>query len=213
MKYQLPHQLLENLELFIPRILLGTTEDQISEIIRKSGVGFVESCELVISPKTQHKTSAKIRLYRWSSTSGALEDFELTKSIKLHLTRDNGYEYWTILPNQPEQSELDKTELEQDTIYQDELKQEEDSLAMDDIDLRDDFDKEVDALLDLPLPMKRGVVVACQLESLEYKEEKLQEDPPNINSPPIYSEFSMDEIDEWLNNLPMKRQASIASTR
>jgi hypothetical protein len=95
--------LTSNLDLYIPRIEAGTTEEYIKHIFEKSRVGTVEYCDISLTKnkdtqKPQH-FSAFVKLISWSNLSAACGDFARTKSIRLYLGSRQTGEYWMILPN------------------------------------------------------------------------------------------------------------------
>jgi hypothetical protein len=94
--------LTSNLDLYIPRVSSGTTEEQVKSLFYKSNIGTVEYCDFATTKDKDTKkpqyTSAFIKLNSWSPTSGACEDFAKNKSIRLHLSRTSA-EFWIILPN------------------------------------------------------------------------------------------------------------------
>jgi hypothetical protein len=94
--------LTSNLDLYIPRVSSGTTEEQVKSLFFQSRIGTVEHCDFAITKDKDTKkpqyTSAFIRLSSWSSKSGACEDFAINKSIRLHLSHSSK-EFWIILPN------------------------------------------------------------------------------------------------------------------
>jgi hypothetical protein len=236
LQVQSHYMLTSNLDLYIPRIRTGTTEDDIKEIFEKNRVGTVEYCDISLtrdkdSKKPQH-FCAFVKLISWSNLSAACEDFARTKSIRLHLNRQTS-EFWMILPNNNpiprshvntsqlaaatdklfeqtekitekadkfedemratiaemrqmmlfQQQKIERLELEVAFLQKDtvtvttdaisELFEEEEMPLARTEPVHDeekveerDFDAEVDALLDLPLPMMRGVSCETQMPSL-----------------------------------------------
>lgn len=90
----------KNLELYIPRASLRTTEYQVKEFFFKYQIGIVEYCDLVVIKDKETKepayTSVFLKLDTWNPISTACADFEKDGSIKLFLSAT---EFWIILPN------------------------------------------------------------------------------------------------------------------
>ena len=94
--------LAQNLELYIPRANLRTTEQQVRDHFFSCNIGTVEHCDLVVTKDKETKqpifASVFIKLITWSPFSGACTEFAENGSIKLHLSR-NSNEFWVVLPN------------------------------------------------------------------------------------------------------------------
>lgn len=103
-RMQVPYNtmLTTNLDLYIPRVSAGTTEEQIKTMFARSNIGAVDYCDLSLTKDKDTKKpqylSAFVKLRTWSNLSGACEDFARNKTIKLYLSRETG-EFWIILPN------------------------------------------------------------------------------------------------------------------
>ena len=232
--------LISNLDLYIPRIASGITEQDIKYIFEKSHVGTIEYCDISLTKDKDTKKpqyfSAFIKLASWSKFSGACEDFARTKSIRLHLSRQTN-EFWIILPNNNplprshvnnsqlaaatdklfEQTEritekADKFEdemratiaemrqmmqLQQEKIERLEFELaflQKDAVTINPVSAEEeipvpneerDFDAEVDALLDLPLPMMQGVVNAEQMPSLPRNDVDINDEEFFAKQPPL----------------------------
>jgi hypothetical protein len=88
-----------NLDIHIPYVTTGITEEQIKFIIDKSGIATVEYCDFVVTKGERgENTSAFVKLVRWHRHCGACEDFGKTQTIFLYLSRETN-ERWIILPN------------------------------------------------------------------------------------------------------------------
>jgi hypothetical protein len=102
MQVQSNTMLTSNLDIYIPRVAHGTTEEQIKAVFTHSRVGTVEYCDLSLTKDKDTKKpqylSAFIKLISWSNLSGACEDFAKNGSIRLYLSRETS-EFWMILPN------------------------------------------------------------------------------------------------------------------
>ena len=102
LQVQLNSMLTSNIDLYIPRVSAGTTEEQIKALFAKSGIAEVEYCDISQTKDKDSKKplflSAFVKLRAWSKLSGACEDFAKHKSIRLYLSRETG-EFWIILPN------------------------------------------------------------------------------------------------------------------
>jgi hypothetical protein len=96
------NMLTSNLDLYIPRVAQGTTEEQIKAVFAHSRIGTVEYCDLSLTKDKDTKKpqylSAFVRLSSWSNSSGACEDFAKNESIRLYLSRETN-EFWILLPN------------------------------------------------------------------------------------------------------------------
>ena len=94
--------LTQNLELYIPRANLRTTEQQVRDHFFSCNIGTVEHCDLVVTKDKETKqpqfASVFLKLVTWSPFSGACKEFAENGSIKLHLSRTSS-EFWVILPN------------------------------------------------------------------------------------------------------------------
>ena len=94
--------LAQNLELYIPRANLRTTEQQVRDHFFSCNIGTVEHCDLVVTKDKETKqpqfASVFIKLITWSPLTDACADFTKNGSIKLHLSR-NSNEFWVVLPN------------------------------------------------------------------------------------------------------------------
>jgi hypothetical protein len=238
MQVQTKLNLVSNLDLYIPRIRSGTTEDDIRYIFEKSRVGTVEYCDISLtrdkdSKKPQH-FCAFVKLISWSSLSGANEDFARTKSIRIHLSHQTS-EFWIILPNNNpiprshvntsqlaaatdklfEQSDalekktdkfedemratiaemrqmmillqekFDRLELEVAFLQKDAVTTVEEKAGEEKAEEERDYDAEVDALLDLPMPMMQGVGYARQMPSLPRNDVEIDEEEFFARPPPL----------------------------
>ena len=302
--------LTSNLDLYIPRVSQGTTEDQIKTVFARSNIGIVDYCDLSLTKDKDTKKpqylSAFVKLIRWSDLSGACEDFTKNKSIRLYLSYE-GSEFWMILPNnnplprshintsqlaaatdklfeqtdalekkaekfqdemraemaemrlfmKMQQQSIDvlKTELaaanddieqlntnieqlvqdNRELTYQlkrsnnaiyghntideyeaaEEKKRQEKNKVNEDKKLQDQFDAEVDALLDLPLPMMQGVSYTRQMPSLprtdkdNEAEEFFARPPPMLTrSVSVFQTQAHNEEDECIFSSNTQRRVS-----
>jgi hypothetical protein len=94
--------LTSNLDLYIPRVAPGTTEEQVKALFSQSRIATVEYCDFATTKDKDTKkpqyTSAFIKLSSWSDKSVACEDFAKNKSIRLNVSQSSN-EFWIILPN------------------------------------------------------------------------------------------------------------------
>lgn len=93
---------LENLNLYIPRALLTTTEQQVKDVFFRNQIGTVEYCDIVVIKDKETKQPLHcqvfLKLECWNMLSKACFDFAKNGSIKYFLGRDRT-EFWMILPN------------------------------------------------------------------------------------------------------------------
>ena len=70
----------KNLELYIPRVSLRITEEQVRDTLFRSQIGIVEYCDIVVTKDKETKqptyASVFLKLDSWSPTSNARADFE-----------------------------------------------------------------------------------------------------------------------------------------
>jgi hypothetical protein len=90
----------KNLELYIPRVSLRITEEQVRDTLFRGQIGIVEYCDIVVTKDKETKqptyASVFLKLDSWSPTSNARADFEKNGTIKIYL---RATEFWIILPN------------------------------------------------------------------------------------------------------------------
>jgi hypothetical protein len=90
----------KNLELYIPRVSLRITEEQVRDTLFRGQIGIVEYCDIVLTKDKETKqptyASVFLKLDSWSPTSNARADFEKNGTIKIYL---RATEFWIILPN------------------------------------------------------------------------------------------------------------------
>ena len=92
-----------NLNLYIPRVSLSTTEQRVIKMFFEGKIGIVDYCDLVIikDKETKEPThmSVFVKLDSWNPLSNHKVIFEKNGSFKLQLRFLNRTEYWIILPN------------------------------------------------------------------------------------------------------------------
>jgi hypothetical protein len=96
------NMLSENVNLYIPRASLKTTEYQVKDLLFQYCIGTVEYCDLVVIKDKETKQplymSIFLKLDTWNPFSDARADFIKLGSLKLRLSKDSD-EFWMILPN------------------------------------------------------------------------------------------------------------------
>jgi len=92
----------DNIQLYIPRASLKTTEYQVKNLFFQYCIGTVEYCDLVVIKDKETKQplymSIFLKLDTWNPFSDARADFSKLGSLKLRLSKDSD-EFWMILPN------------------------------------------------------------------------------------------------------------------
>jgi hypothetical protein len=92
----------DNIQLYIPRASLKTTEYQVKNLFFQYCIGTVEYCDLVVIKDKETKQplymSIFLKLDTWNPFSDARADFIKLGSLKLRLSKDSD-EFWMILPN------------------------------------------------------------------------------------------------------------------
>jgi len=288
--------LTSNLDLYIPRVSQGTTEDQIKIIFARSRIGIVDYCDLSLTKDKDTKKpqylSAFVKLISWSDLSGACEDFTKNRGIRLYLSYE-GSEFWMILPNKNplprshvntsqlaaatdklfeqtekitekadkfedemratiaemrqmillQQEKIERLEFEVAFLQKDAVKTVEDKAEepeyeemsipanwnsneeceempipkMNRIDTvyngekikERDFEAEVDALLDLPMPMMQGVAYKAQMPSLPRNDVEVDEEEFFARPPPLLTRSVsafLNKDDECIFSIRPKRE-------
>lgn len=90
------------LDLYIPKMSLKTTEENIKDVLFQKNIGVVDYCDLVVvkhkETKEPQHMSAFLKLISWNPFSEARNDFNKNGSITVYLTPVSK-EYWKIYPN------------------------------------------------------------------------------------------------------------------
>jgi hypothetical protein len=90
------------LDLYIPKMSLKTTEENIKDVLFQKNIGVVDYCDLVVvkhkETKEPQHMSAFLKLISWNPFSEARNDFNKNGSITVYLT-PMSKEYWKIYPN------------------------------------------------------------------------------------------------------------------
>jgi hypothetical protein len=245
--------LTSNLDLYIPRVSQGTTEEQIKSVFARSRIGLVDYCDLSLTKDKDTKKpqylSAFVKLISWSDLSGACEDFAKTKAIKLYLSYE-GSEFWMLLPNNNPlpRSHVNTSQLaaatdklfEQTSALEKKADKFEDEMratiaemrqmmllqqekierlefevaflqkdAVTTVEKERDFEAEVDALLDLPMPMMQGVAHKIQMPSLPRNDVVVDEEEFFARPPPLLTRSVsafLNKDDECIFSIRPKRE-------
>ena len=90
------------LDLYIPKMSLKTTEENIKDVLFHKNIGVVDYCDLVVvkhkETKEPQHMSAFLKLISWNPFSEARNDFNKNGSLTVYLT-PMSKEYWKIYPN------------------------------------------------------------------------------------------------------------------
>jgi len=90
------------LDLYIPKMSLKTTEENIKDVLFQKNIGVVDYCDLVVvkhkETKEPQHMSAFLKLISWNPFSEARNDFNKNGSLTVFLTPISK-EYWKIYPN------------------------------------------------------------------------------------------------------------------